>query len=97
MKVVFASEVRDEVEQARNYYETEVDGLGKAFLSTIKSSIDEIKAYPESSRMIRSPFRRFLTPRFPFGIIYRVEKDTIYIVAVAHLRRKPFYWQHRSA
>jgi toxin ParE1/3/4 len=96
MKVVFASEVREEVEQARDYYENEVEGLGKAFVLAVKRSIDEIKDYPETSRVIRNPFRRFLTPRFPFGIIYRTEKEILYVVAVAHLRKRPFYWENRS-
>jgi len=33
--------------------------------------------------------------RFPYGIIYRLEKNTIYIVAIAHFKRRPFYWKER--
>jgi hypothetical protein len=96
MNVIFATEVWEEVETARTYYESEVDELGKAFVLTISQSIDEIKQYPTASRIIKSPYRRFLTPRFPFGIIYRIEHDTLYITAISHLRKRPFYWDDRS-
>ncbi len=96
MKVIFATEVWEEVEEARSYYENEVDGLGKAFILIVSQSIDEIKRHPKASRIIKTPFRRFLTQRFPFGIIYRIERKIIYIVAVAHLKRRPFYWKDRT-
>lgn len=97
MNVIFATEVWEEVEEARGYYENEVEGLGNVFILTISNSIDEIKKYPESSRIIKTPFRRFLTPRFPFGIIYRQTQDTLYIVAVSNLRKRPYYWKNRIA
>jgi toxin ParE1/3/4 len=96
MNVIFATEVWEEVDTACTYYENEVDGLGKAFVLTIYQSIDEIKKYPTASRIIKNPYRRFLIPRFPFGIIYRIEQDMLYITAVAHLRKRPFYWNDRS-
>jgi len=41
--------------------------------------------------------RRCLVHRFPYGIIYAIENDTIYIAAVMHLRREPGYWErHRD-
>ncbi len=29
---------------------------------------------------------------FPYKILYSIEKDHIYIIAVAHQHRKPNYW-----
>lgn len=29
------------------------------------------------------------------GLLYRVEPERIYIVAVMHLRRRPGYWRYR--
>lgn len=34
MKLIFASGVADEVREARRYYESEVEGLGTAFIPT---------------------------------------------------------------
>ena len=95
MRVVFSTEVWEEVSESENYYEEEVEGLGVAFRVAIKESIEEIKKFPNASRKIYGPFQRYLTQRFPFGIIFRVEGEIIYIVAVAHLKRRPFYWKNR--
>jgi len=39
--------------------------------------------------------RRCLTNRFPYGILYSIESDRIFILAVMHLHRDPDYWKHR--
>jgi len=39
--------------------------------------------------------RRCLTNRFPYGIIYQIRDNTILIVAVWHLKRRPQTWQFR--
>ncbi len=33
---------------------------------------------------------------FPYGVIYALEGQTIYVAAVMHLRRKPGYWVSRK-
>lgn len=39
--------------------------------------------------------RRFLLARFPFAVGYLVEGDEVFVLAVAHLRRRPGYWTNR--
>ena len=92
MVVRFSSFATEEVRQAARYYEGEVDGLGKAFLDKLKDGISEIKEFPSASRIISGDYRRHLLSRFPYGIIYRVHDDSIFVAAVMHLRRKPGYW-----
>ena len=45
--------------------------------------------------MIERDIRRCLTKTFPFSVIYSVQGDTIFIIAVAHGSREPGYWKHR--
>jgi hypothetical protein len=33
---------------------------------------------------------------FPYGMIYRVRGETLYVVGVMHLKRKPGYWLART-
>lgn len=95
MDVVFSESAKVEVRHAASRYESEVEGLGKAFLSYVENSIEEIERFPLASRVIRRDFRRFLVPRFPYGIIYRVENDQVFVAAVMHLKRRPFYWDEK--
>jgi toxin ParE1/3/4 len=39
--------------------------------------------------------RRYLLRRYPFGVVYRIERTRILIVAVAHGHRRPAYWRDR--
>ena len=95
MNVTFSSAALREAGEATAFYESEVEGLGKAFLAKLRDGVAEIKAYPFSSRIVRGDFRRHLLSRFPFGIIYQIHGEQIYIVAVMHMKRKPGYWENR--
>jgi toxin ParE1/3/4 len=33
--------------------------------------------------------------RFPYAVVYSLIDDAVYVLAVAHSRRRPFYWQDR--
>lgn len=33
--------------------------------------------------------------RFPYQLVYLIEPDAIYIIALAHLKRQPNYWLYR--
>ena len=82
--------------EAALFYEEQLPGLGMDYLDDIQRSIDRIRAHPEIGQTIRRNFRRSLASRFPYSIIYTVENDHILIIAVAHNRRKPFYWKERD-
>ncbi|MBA3346286.1 MAG: type II toxin-antitoxin system RelE/ParE family toxin [Gemmatimonadales bacterium] len=34
--------------------------------------------------------------RFPYSLLYRIETDRIYVLAVMHHRRRPGYWTDRA-
>ena len=95
MEVIYASGVLKEVSESANYYEEEVEGLGKAFISKVQDAVEEIKSNPLIYRIVEGDNRRHLLTRFPFAVIYRLENQKIYILAVMHLKRKPYYWKNR--
>jgi plasmid stabilization system protein ParE len=57
----------------------------------IKSIADTPERWPEATR----GERRFILPRFPYSILYRIRSDAVFVVAVAHQRRRPGYWRDR--
>ncbi len=96
MDIVFSEGAREEILQAYEYYEEQVSGLGEDFVDAIARAAGFVKRFPEVSRLIAYPYRRYLMPRFPYGLIYLVGEERITVLAVAHLMRKPNYWLGRD-
>ena len=61
----------------------------------LEKSFDTILNLPDTWPVFLKHYRRFLLSKFPFSIIYRQEIDCIYVVAIMHNSRKPFYWADR--
>jgi plasmid stabilization system protein ParE len=94
--ISFHEKAEIEINEAADYYDMECPGLGSAFLDEIETAINEIADFPEASPVIRGRIRTKTTVRFPYSLIYSVLPDEIRILAVAHQRRRPFYWQGRG-
>ena len=95
MKVRFLKPAQSEVDEAFAWYETQSHGLGKHFLDDFDRAVRRIVAYPFASAEIEDGLRRCLLSRFPYGIIYGIDSETIIVVAVAHLHREPRSWIDR--
>ena len=95
MRVRHHKLAREELTAAAVYYEQQEEGLGARFLEAYKAAVAEVKANPKTYRILLDDMHRFLMDRFPFALIYRVRGEEIFIVAVAHGRRKPGYWKER--
>ena len=92
MKVVFSELAVCELNDASNFYELEFVGLGGRFREEIRKAVVRISEYPEAWSIERDTIRRCLLHKFPYKILYSIEKDHIFVIAVAHQHRKPDYW-----
>ena len=95
MRVVSHPEADEELEAAALWYERRLPGLGDDFVDQFEHTLRRIVAEPERWRKIRGDNRKLNFHRFPYAIVYSVRADAIYIKAVMHLRRRPFYWKGR--
>ena len=96
MKIRFLSIARRELDDAFTWYENQSAGLGYEFLDDLDRVVRRIKSYPDSCVELAHGLRRAVLSRFPYGLIYGQEPDSIVIVAVAHLHREPRYWINRT-
>jgi plasmid stabilization system protein ParE len=85
-----------ELVEAAEYYNLQVRGLGKAFLREVERAIKMIQKNPESFPPILTVVRRTILQHFPYSIMYSVVDDRILILAIAHQKRRPFYWRVRK-
>jgi hypothetical protein len=95
MKVNFLEIAQIELNDAIEYYNYEVAGLGDAFLTAILNTLERIGEFPEAWQSCSKRTKRCQTRRFPYGIIYQIRENEILVVAVANLHRKPDYWEGR--
>lgn len=93
--VEFHPEAQNEFVSAARFYEDETQGLGLDFTLTVQRTYERLLAHPASGAPFGRLLRRVLVPKFPYGLLYRVEPDRIYIIAVMHLHRRPGYWRLR--
>jgi len=95
MNYRFHPEAEAEFREAIEYYEEHKQGLGFDFALEVHSAIEQTLGFPNAWPALEEGVRRCLIRRFPYGILYSVEEDGIYILAVMHLHRNPEYWKHR--
>jgi toxin ParE1/3/4 len=95
--IVIHSEAIAELDQAIAYYEEQKVGLGLDFLAAIEQATNKIQQNPNLGTIYKNlVVRRYVIKRFPFLIFYAVLPDIIWIVAIAHGKRKPDYWKTRQ-
>ena len=95
MKIEFLEAAEIELDEAFKWYEAQQQNLGVQFLTEFDAAIRRISAYPKSYALLDNEVRRCLIKRFPYGVLYGIDTDTIVIIAIAHLHRKPNYWVTR--
>jgi len=95
VKRVIHAEANREFQEAVDYYGGISPELGARFYREMEQLMREVCERPQLFRQFDPPARRHFTDRFPYGVIYLVEPDHIWIVAVMHLHREPGYWRKR--
>jgi len=93
--IVFHPEAEAEFFEAVKYYEDCTAGLGEDFYSEVYNTVMNIQSYVHYWPILEDDIHRCLVNRFPFGVLYSIEKDLIFILAVMNLHRHPDYWKKR--
>jgi len=82
----------EELEEAFNWYEDQLVGLGYDLSGEIDEYLDHIKSNPYQFAIQFSKRYRFATlSRFPYQIIYFIDEDAnqIFVISIFHASRKP--------
>lgn len=87
----------EDLDNALSWYEKQGGvQLQKRFFNAYLKTRKRIVKFPEFSTPFFEIYRKSRLKKFPFKVIYRVEKEEIIIVAVAHDRRVDDYWKSRG-
>ena len=94
-EVILHSEAETEILQALEWYAERSAIAARAFVQELSSMVVLAARSPESWPKSAANTRRIVFPRYPFDLVFRIRGETVEIVAVAHQRRRPAYWQYR--
>ena len=95
MKIDVLEVARQEFDEAFEYYESRHEGLGEKFRTAVREQVQKIASQPDALILIRPGIRKCLGSRFPYDLIYQKLGDGILVLALAHRKRRPLYWQDR--
>lgn len=94
--VTILREAEVELKEAVEYYEDKRDGLGIDFAREVEVSIESIRHFPERWPLRNDGTRRYLVQHFPYVVVYLFLNDHIWVIALAHCKRRPGYWSART-
>ncbi|HLX63217.1 MAG TPA: type II toxin-antitoxin system RelE/ParE family toxin [Planctomycetota bacterium] len=88
-------EARRDIDEAVDWYDKEQPGVSDRFLDEIEAAYSKIQRSPSAWPIRRKKARKCSLVKFPFNVIYVEHSDKIWIVAIAHAKRRPNYWFKR--
>lgn len=96
MNILFLEQASREFLDAAVYYDRRQPGLGRRFENEVDRALRWLAVHPEACALRRGIYRRLNLHIFPYYIPYNVRSSDLWIVDVAHARRRPEYWIKRT-
>jgi plasmid stabilization system protein ParE len=88
-RVILKPGAEADIDDAYNWYEDQQLGLGKAFLDELVFYYKKLEAQPTSFHKVIKKYRQAALKRFPFVIVFEIEKTDVVIYSVFHTSRNP--------
>jgi len=85
-----------EANEARRWYYDQNPSAADKFDLEIEIAITTLLDSPERWPRILGGHRRIRLRRFPFMIVYYVRGNDVFVIAIAHMHRRPGYWMDRG-
>lgn len=95
-EILIRSEARTDLLDAFQWYQDQRAGLGLDFKLCVDDALSKLKKQPSFYKKIHYDIRRIVIKRFPFGIFYLINNNSVIILAVLHARRDPSKWKSRK-
>jgi plasmid stabilization system protein ParE len=94
--VSFRPLAQDDVDDGLSWYGAEQPALALRFAESLDAVVFKVADTPFQFPTVYGEVRRALLGRFPYGVFFTVQNDTIHVLAVVHLHRHPDSWKTRS-
>lgn len=95
--IIIHTEAIREFDSAIAYYEDQKIGLGLDLLSQVEETLGKIQQNPNlGTQHTIAGVRRYVIQGFPYLIFYVELEEFIWVIAIAHGKRRPNYWKKRQ-
>lgn len=94
-ELILRPEAEDDLAGARDWYDSQREGLGDEFLDAVAATFILLETSPELFPRVHRDLRGVRVTRFPYLVIYLVEPARITIYAVYHTSRDSRGWERR--
>ena len=94
-ELVFHAQAAEEAEAAQEWYAERSPAAAAAFLLELNHAVQGVAEGPERWPLHDQNIRKYVFPKFPFILFYKLTEEKIQIIAVAHSKRRPRYWRNR--
>ncbi|MBM3465241.1 MAG: type II toxin-antitoxin system RelE/ParE family toxin [Armatimonadetes bacterium] len=93
-------EAQHELAAAVSWYEQQRENLGFDLLDEVEAALDIVRTHPAAGGAAPGVRRglnvqHYPLKRFPYSIVYLELAHEVRVLAFAHARRRPGYWQER--
>ena len=84
-----------EADEAFEWYWARSKPAALGFHAALRAAFSTLRKSPRTAAPYLHGTRRILLRQYPFSVIYRELLSEIQIIAVAHAKRRPGYWDKR--
>ena len=94
----FHPSVVSDLSEAIAWYDERSVGLGDRFRAAVDARFDDILETPElfPRAFDDLDFRFVRVLRFPYLVLYRIQKDAVFVLGVFHSASDPAKWRRRA-
>ena len=88
-KLLLKPGAEEDIDHAYNWYEDQKIGLGEMFLQELVSFYKKLEQRPTVFTKINKYYRQASLKKFPYVLIFEINKKEVILYAVFHTSRNP--------
>jgi plasmid stabilization system protein ParE len=95
-RVDFHPAATEELEVSAEWYAQRSPDAARGFAAEVDAALTKIESEPARFSFIDQRHQACGVERYPIQVVFRNDGTRIYIVAIAHAKRRPNYWNDRT-